>query len=239
MSYFRPYKYVKDESANPIYRPMSKKFVFQMTMYPIIFFSLGLFVLITQFVLPLVIFTTQDTVARPVESTVLGVASGFGEFQFDELTNQQGSTSTVNVPKYYYLTVPKLRIERALVDSAPPDLDPEDALGHYVGSSMPGEAGNTFIYGHSVLPSFFNPKNYKTIFSTLNDLEIGDEFTIEYNNKPLTYKIEQKKSLKPSEVDPLKGFKPAYLNDSTVTLMTCTPAGTKLKRLLVNATLID
>lgn len=239
MSYFRPYKYIKDESFDPIYNPVSRKFAFRLAVYPVVFISLGVFFVVTQVFLPLIVFKTQDTVSRPVESTVLGVASGFREFEFAELENSTGVTSQANIPDYYYLTVPKLNIKRALVDSAPPDLNPEDALGHYIGSALPGENGNTFIYGHSVLPVFYNPKNYKTIFSTLNKLEIGDEFTIEYNNKELVYRIEQKRDLKPDEVDPLGGFKPAYLNESTVTLMTCSPAGTKIRRLLVNATLVN
>ncbi len=78
-----------------------------------------------------------------------------------------------------------------------------------------------------------------SIFSTLHQLEIGDEFTIEYNNKTYTYKVEQKKTLKPNEVNPLGGYKPKYLNESTVTLMTCSPPGTKIKRLLVNAVLVE
>jgi LPXTG-site transpeptidase (sortase) family protein len=239
MSYFSPYKYIKDESENPIYKPVSGKFVFRMAVYPVVFFALGLFFLLTQVLIPLVVFTTQDVVTRPVQSTVLGVASGFKEFEFSELQNDYGSTRPANVPEFYYLTVPKLGIKNARVDSAPPDLDPEDALGHYIGSSYPGDVGNTFIYGHSVLPAFYNPKNYKTIFSTLYRLSVGDTFTIEYNNKTLTYKIDEKRTLYPEDVYPLKGFKPAYLNESTVTLMTCSPAGTKIKRLLINATLVN
>src|SRR3989344_1197919 len=239
MSFFQPRKYIKDESFDPIYRPVSKKFAMRVFAYPVVFTALGVFFLMTQVFLPLIVFTTQDTVSRPVQSTILGLASGFGEFEFSELQNAQGVTSQANVPEFYYITIPKLRIERARVDTSPPDLSPDDALGHYIGSAQPGQNGDTFIYGHSVLPSFYNPKNYKTIFSTLHQLEIGDEFTIEYNNKTYTYKVEQKKTLKPNEVDPLWGYKPKYLNESTVTLMTCSPPGTKIKRLLVNAVLVD
>ena len=133
----------------------------------------------------------------------------------------------------------QLGIKDAVTETNSLSLSPDLSLGHYRGSGLPGEVGNAFIYGHSVLPCFYNPKNYKTIFSTLHQLEIGDEFTIEYNNKTYTYKVEQKKILKPDEVDPLAGYKPKYLNESTVTLMTCSPPGTKINRLLVNAVLVD
>ena len=97
--------------------------------------------------------------------------------------------------------------------------------------------GNAFIYGHSVLPWFFNPKNYKTIFSTLGDLENGDEVLITYNNKQLKYRVEKKVVMAPEDVKPLDEWKPKYLNDSTISLMTCWPAGTKSKRLIVMGTL--
>lgn len=239
MPYFRPYKYIKDESNDPIYSAVSKKFIFRVLATPTLFTFLGIFVLATQIILPLFVFTTKDTISKPIESSVLGVASGFREFEFSELSHETNVFEDPNRPDYYYLTVPKLGINKARVETAPTDLNPDSALGHYIGSNLPGESGNTFIYGHSVLPIFYNPDNYKTIFSTLDELEIGDEFTIEYNNKKLTYAIEEKKELYPDQVDPLGGYKPKYLNESTVTLMTCFPAGTKIKRLMVNATLVN
>lgn len=237
--YFRPYKYIKDESNDPIYGAVSKKFIFRVLATPALFTFLGIFVLVTQIILPLFVFTTKATITKPVEASVLGVASGFREFEFSELSHEVNIQEDPNKPDFYYLTIPKLRINKAKVETTPPDLNPEEALGHYIGSDLPGEAGNTFIYGHSVLPVFYNPENYKTIFSTISKLEIGDEFTIEYNNKKLTYAVEGKIELYPDEVDPLVGFKPKYLNESTVTLMTCSPAGTKIRRLMVNATLVN
>jgi LPXTG-site transpeptidase (sortase) family protein len=288
MTYFRPYKYVRDDSGYSVFKAVNRRFFLYSAGYPVIFTALGLLFAITQIIIPLISIETQDEVKKPVTKSVLGIASGFGDFKFDELdkkqqvlgeasarednnsdeeissgflstssgssefaqtalvpSNQQNSSRpnqpnpSANVPEYYYLTIPKLRINHAKVESQPSDLDPDKALGHYVGSSYPGEKGNAFIYGHSVLPAFYNPKNYKSIFSTLSTLEVGDQFTIEYNNKTYKYAVEGKKTLKPDAVDPLASFKPAYLNDSTVTLMTCSPAGTKLKRLLVYASLVE
>ncbi len=88
-----------------------------------------------------------------------------------------------------------------------------------------------------MLPFFYNPKNYKTIFSTLDQLKVGDTIEINANNKKLVYVVESKNILEPEKVDPLAKIKPDYLNESTITLMTCTPPGTREKRLLVNAVL--
>ncbi|MFZ5424489.1 MAG: sortase [Patescibacteria group bacterium] len=204
----------------------------------------GLFIFVTQIVWPLVAFKTQDEISKPVSSSVLGIASGFSEFSFSELEREYSPVVSdvaeiANVPEFFYLTVPKLGIKDALVQTNSPDLSPDDWLGHYIGSALPGEVGNTFIYGHSVLPFFYNPRNYKTIFSTLHTLNIGDTFTINYNNKELNYVVEEKKDLLPKDVYPLAEWKPRYLNESTVVLMTCSPPGTKLRRLLVQATLTN
>lgn len=244
MSYFRPYKYVKKRSFGgssgiTTLATVNKKFALA-NASPVLFSGLGAFLLLSQVVLPVISFKTQDESPKVAEASVLGLASGFREFEFEELSAGDNSQpANANLPEFYYLSVPKLKIDRALVETQPESLDPDEALGHYIGSALPGEEGNSFIYGHSVLPTFFNPKNYKTIFSTLHLLEVGDEFTIEYNNKKFTYRVEGMETLKPDKVNPLKGFKPAYLNESTVTLMTCSPPGTKINRLLVNAVLVD
>lgn len=238
---FRPYRYIKDESFDPIYKAVSKKFLVRSRIFPFLFSFLGILIFATQIVIPLVWFKTKDKIAKPVASTALGLASGFTSFEFRELgVGGSAKEEKPNVPKYYYLTIPKLKIENALVETHPKNLNPDEALGHYVGSLYPGEGvGNTFIYGHSVLPYFFNPRNYKTIFSTLKQLNEGDEFFIDYNNKELRYKVEKKLFLKPGEVNPLAEFKPKYLNESTAVLMTCDPPGTRYKRLLVVGVLTD
>ncbi len=247
--------YIKDESFDPIYNEVSKGFYAKTRMLPSLLFFSGMFVFATQVLLPILVFKTHDESIELLDnSTVLGRAAGFYNFQFDELeelsqkenvfentqvlgtSNENGAT---NVPDYFYLSIPKLKIKDALVETNSESLNPSSALGHYPGTSLPGENGNAFIYGHSVLPWFFNTNNYKTLFSTLGKLEPGDEFYITYNNRSYTYVVETTEELSPSEVKPLDEIKPKYLNESTVVLMTCSPPGTKLKRLLINGILVD
>lgn len=240
MPKFKPKVYIKDESFDPIYNAKDIHFYFRSRMFPAFLLSLGIIVLITQVAIPLIFFKTQDNIAKPVASSVLGIASGFGDFEFTEL--QEGTLDkqqSANIPGFFYLTVPKLGIEDAVIETNSLNLSPDETLGHYNGSALPGEIGNSFIYGHSVLPWFYNPKNYKTIFSTLDKLGTGDEFYVKYNNKKYTYKVEDTQVLGVSDVNPLAEIKPKYLNESTMVLMTCWPAGTKAKRLLVNATLVE
>ncbi|KKU48623.1 MAG: hypothetical protein UX69_C0013G0019 [candidate division WWE3 bacterium GW2011_GWA2_46_9] len=239
--YFEPKRYVKDGSFDPIYTSVSKSFFVTSRVVPTLLPVLGVLVFATQILIPLVVFKTSEKISRPVSSTMLGLATGFGDFKFDELRDERilgASTSQdANVPRYYTLTIPKLGIYDAAVETFPENLDPVDALGHYPGSALPGSIGTGFIYGHSVLPWFYNPKNYKTIFSTLDTLAPGDEFTITYNNSKYTYAVEALRVLKPNEVNPLAEIKPRYLNESTIVLMTCVPPGTRINRLLVDAVL--
>jgi len=237
----------------------------------------GAFVLSSQVIVPLVFFKTQDVISEVMRKSVLGIASGFNDFAFDELKgglgatrisayslvtddkpkpriDSQPSTEPATPPiepavlaveevdpifnKYFYLTIPKLKIENALVEMNSPSLTPDRSLGHYTGSSLPGELGNSFIYGHSVLPWFYNPKNYLTIFSTLDKLNPGDTYNVVYKNKAYNYKVVYTETLTPSDVNPLAEFRPKQLNESTMTLMTCWPVGMKSKRLLVRSILI-
>ena len=219
--------------------------------------GLGVVLLATQVFMPLVFFKSspagaESVLAGPMNSTVLGTASGFKDFSFDELGSEDERTGgkvlgdaaaptatskedRKEIPEFFTISVPKLKIENAVVETNAKNLSPDESLGHYKGSGLPGEPGNAFIYGHSVLPFFYNPKNYKTIFSTLGNLETGDEIIIEYDGERIVYVVETKEVLAPEKIDPLAEFKPKYLNEPTLELMTCWPAGTKSKRLLVRA----
>ena len=236
-----PKVYIKDKSFDPIYTPVNTKFLMRAKVYPLSLMFFGALVLVTQVLVPLFYLKTTDEISKPVSSSVLGVASGFRDFRFKELQNPYGTTTTLystSIPDYFYLGVPKLGIEDALVETNAPGLNPDNALGHYSGSALPGEVGNVFIYGHSVLPWFYNPRNYKSIFSTLDTLGVGDEFYLTYNGDRLKYKVDGYKVQHPDDVKPLADVRYKFLNESTVTLMTCVPPGTKLKRLLVTGVLV-
>ncbi|MFA6981631.1 MAG: sortase [Patescibacteria group bacterium] len=236
---YKPKVYEKDLSFDPIYKTTNKSFFFRSKVYPVSLFCVGTLLLATQVVIPVILIKGNDEVKSPVTSSVLGIASGFRDFEFTEL---EESTEVVEekatVPETFYLSVPELGIEDAVVETNSPSLNPDLRLGHYKGSALPGEVGNTFIYGHSVLRWFYNPRNYKAIFSTLDTLDIGDAFYITYNNEKIQYKVSKIQYLDPNEVNPLANVSPKFLNESTATLMTCAPPGTKIKRLLVSGVMV-
>ncbi len=133
---------------------------------------------------------------------------------------------------FYTLSIPKLKIEDAVVIVGGTDL--KKSLIHYGGTAMPGDLGNPVIYGHSVLPQFFDPKNYTSIFSTLYTLKKGDEIVINYEGVEYRYAISSMYEVEPDDIYPLAQSYDNY----HLTLITCTPPGTYLRRLIVRAEII-
>lgn len=112
--------------------------------------------------------------------------------------------------------------------------DLQDGVVHYPGTARPGQAGNFFVTGHS---SYFPwaPGKYKSVFARLGELSIGDEYWVYYGGDKYRYVITAKKEIKPSDVTVLD----QPVSKRVSTLMTCTPVGTTLRRLIINAQEID
>jgi len=133
---------------------------------------------------------------------------------------------------HYSLSIPKLRIEDAIVHVGGEDL--MDSIIQYPGTALPGHYGNTVIFGHSVLPQFFNPQNYKTIFSTLPTLEKGDKIFVSFDGILYCYQVIGLREVLPDDVSVLQ----QHYDSEYLSLITCVPPGTYLRRLVVKAKLI-
>jgi LPXTG-site transpeptidase (sortase) family protein len=103
---------------------------------------------------------------------------------------------------------------------------------HFPGSAEAGERGNAFYTGHSSYYPWSDGR-YKDVFALLPQIQVGDIITIWENQKRYDYKVSEVKEVKPSETDVL-----AKTDDYRLTLMTCTPIGTSLRRLIVTAQLV-
>lgn len=131
----------------------------------------------------------------------------------------------------YELAVPKLNIKKARVLVGGEDLT--KGLVHYLPRSRPGEIGNVAIFGHSTLPTLSHPGDYKSIFTYLPSLDRGDEIYVTVNNVTYKYEVYDMFVIRPDEVSILD----PQFDDSYLTLITCVPPGTALKRLVVKAKL--
>lgn len=131
----------------------------------------------------------------------------------------------------FFITIPKLRIDSALVKVGGEDLS--QSLINYKGTAIPGNYGNSVVFGHSVLPPFYNPKDYHTIFSTLPTLKVGDEITAVVDKVEYRYTVYELRTVDPTDISVLE----QKYDDSYLSLVTCTPPGMDWKRLIVRAKL--
>ncbi len=132
---------------------------------------------------------------------------------------------------YYSLTIPSLGVFNAVVRVGGEDLSKN--LIQYGGTAYPGDFGNAVIFGHSVLPQFFNPKDYMTIFSLLPTLKYGDEILVDFDGVRYRYQVEEMVEVKPDDLAILE----QRFDDSYLSMVTCVPPGTYLRRLVVRARL--
>ena len=107
-------------------------------------------------------------------------------------------------------------------------------VAHAFGTSYPNEEGNTYIFAHST-DSFYNVNYFNAVFYLLGKLKKGDEIVLFFEGSKYTYSV--------SEVKVVSKDDSFYLgklsNEKTLTLQTCYPPGTTLKRLVVIANFIE
>jgi LPXTG-site transpeptidase (sortase) family protein len=184
---------------------------------------------------------SQDEIISPVPDSTsiyppqirLPRESGFGLILLAS-SNVSSSPLSSSILKFdkkafiseFTLSIPKLKIYDAKVKVDSEEFDSSLAL--FPGTALPGEEnGNAFVSGHSSILS--NPKDYKSIFSALPRLEEGDEVLVNIAGVEYRFLVESKRVVEPSDLSvvspPQSG---RYL-----TLMTCVPPGTRLKRLVV------
>lgn len=147
----------------------------------------------------------------------------------------QGNTDfSASKVAFYSLSIPRLKIDSATVAIGGEDLS--KSLVQYPGTSLPGKLGNSVIFGHSILPIFFDPKNYMSIFSTLPTLKSGDLVDVSFDGVLYKYRVEELFEIYPTDIQILQQDP----SDSFLTLVTCVPPGDprKPKRLIVRARII-
>lgn len=132
---------------------------------------------------------------------------------------------------HYNLSIPKLRIQDAVVELAGSDLG--EALIQYPGTANPGEYGAPVIFGHSILRQFYNPKNYISIFSTIMTLAQGDKIIANFDGVEYTYHVIEKLEVKPTDIQILE----QRYDGRFLKLVTCVPEGTYLRRGIIVAEL--
>ncbi len=107
-----------------------------------------------------------------------------------------------------------------------------DGVVHYPFTATPDQYGNVFITGHS---SYYpwDKGHYKDIFALLHKLEVGDEYVLYFGEKKYIYRVTDHFEVEPDDISVLN----QPVDKKISTLMTCTPVGTTLRRLIVRGEL--
>ncbi len=141
------------------------------------------------------------------------------------------------VDKNFGIVIPKIGANAKVI----PNVDPYNSYVYQAaltkgvaqakGSALPDKIGNMFLFSHSSV-NLLEASRYNSIFYLLSKLKKDDEIYIYYKNIRYKYAVSDIKIVDAKDV--------SYLNPrskvETLTLMTCWPAGTTYKRLLVIAT---
>ncbi len=155
--------------------------------------------------------------------------------QTQNITTDQ-KEATISIPSFAnnHLFIPKISIDAPITWSVKNTGDEtgkalEKGVVHLFGTALPGTVGNVIITGHSSNYAWAAGE-YKAVFSLLNQLVVGDPIFLNYQNKPFAYKVFEKRVVKPDDLSALDQG-----DDSNLSLVTCTPVGTTLNRLIVSA----
>lgn len=109
----------------------------------------------------------------------------------------------------------------------------KEGVVRYPGTATPGHGGNMFLTGHS---SFYlwDDGRFKDVFALLPDMQVGDRIYVYFDQKRYVYEVTEAKEVTPDKVEFLK-----QTDHEQLTLMTCTPIGTNLRRFIVVAAPIE
>jgi sortase A len=122
-----------------------------------------------------------------------------------------------------HLQIPKISLDQYVV-SGTAEADLAKGPGHYLGTAMPGQAGNVAIAGHRT--------THGAPFNRLAELAVGDPiYLTTASGKTLTYIVSAVPvAVSPSDVTVLNNF-----GDDRLTLTTCNPEYSAVQRLIVVA----
>lgn len=169
----------------------------------------------------------------PVLLSQIKYLGASGSANSNQIALPNNSAIAETVPPNPLITIPKINVSAPIVFPAgttnAPNYDPEleNGVVHYPNTALPGQAGNSVIFGHSS-NDWWQPGNYKFVFVLLDKIVPGDTFSVNYNSKRYIYQVTNTKIVEATDLSVL-----APTADPTITLISCWPAGTSLKREIV------
>lgn len=141
------------------------------------------------------------------------------------------------------IELPKFNIKAPIITVTEVDLnliykELKKGVVLYPGSSVPGE-GYSIIIGHSSQYPW-EQGNYKSVFSLLNELKVGDQIYVFWEQKPLVFEVQDKKIFIPwpKGSETTETIFPPNSEESILILQSCWPVGVASKRVAVKTVLV-
>jgi len=159
--------------------------------------------------------------------------------EVDYQINQKNKTPAEIIPvdPEFSIVIPKINANTKVIKN----VDPFDSkiyqqaltqgVAHAKNTATPDQFGNTFIFAHSA-GNWYQANQFNAVFYLLNKLEAGDEILVYYQSNKYSYTIKESKLIEGSELN----YMESKTDQKQLTLMTCWPPGTTLKRLIIIAT---
>lgn len=125
--------------------------------------------------------------------------------------------------------IPKIRVDLPIYQGTE-EKQLQSGCGWWPGTSLPTGGADT----HCVITAHTGLAKAK-LFTDLDQLEVGDRFTLHILDRSMTYEVDQILVTEPEEIDALR----IVPGEDFVTLYTCTPYGINSHRLLVRGRRIE
>ena len=145
-------------------------------------------------------------------------------------TSETTSTTSVAPPTptgeaVAIIRIPKIGVEKAVVEGVGVNAL-KQGPGHYPTTPLPGQPGNAAIAGHRT--------TYGAPFYRTDELEAGDLIQVTTRQGEFTYKVRDRKIVRPTQNDVLNPSE-----ENLLTLTTCHPRFSAAQRLIIVAELTD
>jgi sortase A len=162
---------------------------------------------------------TSTTTSTSTSSTVPGTPES------ETTTTVAAAPPTPTGEAVAIIRIPKIGVEKAVVEGVGVNAL-KQGPGHYPSTPLPGQPGNAAIAGHRT--------TYGAPFFRSDELEAGDLVQVTTRQGEFTYKVREKKIVRPTQNEVLNPS-----DENLLTLTTCHPRFSAAQRLIIVAELTD
>ncbi len=185
---------------------------------------------------PASLFDPSQTSTRPIPK-FLNSQGFYEDVQMSDAANwfpdyHPKETATVSASSFL-LSIPSVKMQDIPIKVNGSDLKASPI--HYPGTVLPGQIGNSVILGHSALPHLYWLKSPLAIFNPIIKVKAGDTIDTNLNGISYHYKVTKIFEVTPDKIEVLKDTP----DRRQITLITCVPFGTYLRRLVLIGELIN